>query len=93
MGTSKAEAFVDKPLVNNELHDIGPVCEGVWEAGFAFFVFKLGVSSLSSLLTATSAFTSSFLFPTHQELDHSADLSQVLGPIHDSLLLCRGLEV
>ena len=42
---SKAEAFVDEPLVDNELHDFGPVCEGVWEAGFAFFVFLLGVPS------------------------------------------------
>ena len=32
-------------------------------------------------------------FPTHQEVDHSVDLAQVLSPIHDSLLLCRGLEV
>ena len=37
--SSKAEAFVDEPLVDNELHDFGPVCEGVREAGFAFFVF------------------------------------------------------
>ena len=34
-----------------------------------------------------------FPFPTHQELDHSADLSQVLGPDLNSLLLCHGLEV
>ena len=37
--SSKAEAFVDEPPVDNMLHDFGPVYEGVREAGFAFFVF------------------------------------------------------
>ena len=92
---SKAEAFVNEPLVDNELHDFGPVCEGVWEAGFAFFIFQLGVFLLQPREPPHRHIRLhvELPFPTHQELNHSADLSQVLGPIHDSLLLCRGLEV
>ena len=45
----KAEAFVDEPLVNDELHDFGPVREGVREAGFVLFVFQLGVLLLQPL--------------------------------------------
>ena len=40
---AKAKASVDEPLVDDELHNFGPVRESVWEAGFAFFVFQLGV--------------------------------------------------
>ena len=36
---AKAEAFVDKPLVDDELRDFGLVREGVQEAGFVLLVF------------------------------------------------------
>ena len=41
--SSKAEAFVEEPLVDNKLHDFGLVRGGVREAGFALFVLQLGV--------------------------------------------------
>ena len=62
----KPLSLVDKPLVDSQLHDFGVVREGVLEAGFALLVLYLGAlsfqpSSLSSLLSATSVLTSSFL--------------------------------
>ena len=45
-GFAKAETFVDEPLVDDKLDDFGPVREGVLEAGFALFVFQLGVFPL-----------------------------------------------
>ena len=78
----RLSGLVDKPLVDDELNDFGLVREGVREAGIILCVFQLGVSSLSSLKTATA----------HLDIDQSADLVQALGPVCDSLL-CRGLEV
>ena len=49
---AKAEAFVDEPLVDNELDDFGPVREGVLEAGFALFVFQLGSAPSPAVLAS-----------------------------------------
>ena len=93
--SAKAEAFVDEPLVDDEPHDLGRVREGVREAGFVRFVFQLEVFLLQSLKLPDRhiRLRVELPYPAHQELGHSADLAQVLGPVHDSLLLCRGLEV
>ena len=92
---SKAEAFVDEPLVNDELHDFDPVCVGVWEAGFALFVFQLGAFLLQPRKPPDRHIHLHVEHPlaSYQKLDNSADLAQVLSKINDSLLLCRGLEV
>ena len=92
---AKAEAFVDEPPVDDELHDLGPVREGVREAGSVLFVFQLGVCLLQPLNPPDRHIRLhvELPFPVHQELDHSADLAQVLGPVHDSLLFHRGMGV
>ena len=36
---TKAEALVDEPFVDSQLHEFGVVSEGFFEAGFALIVF------------------------------------------------------
>ena len=61
---AKAETFINKPRVDKELRDFGPDREGFREAGFVLLSsssWEYSFFSLSSLLTATSVLTSSFL--------------------------------
>ena len=44
-----AEALVDKPFVNSQLHDFGLVREGLVEASFPLLVLQLGVFSFHAL--------------------------------------------
>ena len=78
---TKAEAFVVEPLVDDEL---GPVHEGVREAGFVLFVFQLGVFLLQPLKPPDRHIRLHVELPflAHQELDRSADLAQILGQVH-----------
>ena len=81
---AKGEAFVDKPLVDDELDDFGLVREDVQEAGFVLFVFQLGVFLHQPLEPPVRHIRPrvELPFPAHQELDHSTNLAQVLGPVH-----------
>ena len=85
----------NEPLVDDELHDFDRVREGVREADFMCFIFLLISLCLQPFQPPGRHVRHrvELSFPGHQELDHSADLAQVLGPVHDSLLLCCGLEV
>ena len=71
--SAKAEASVDEPLVDDELHDFGPVRDGIREAGFVLFVFKLGVFFLQPLHPPDRhvRLHVELPFPTYQELDYS----------------------
>ena len=56
---TKAEVLVDKPLVDDQLHDFGLVRESCRQAGFVFFVllilpFPLSASSLRCVCVAHS---------------------------------------
>ena len=57
--SSKAESFVDEPLVDNKLHDFWSCLRG--RPGGWLRVLRLPADSVASLLTATSAVTWSFL--------------------------------
>ena len=46
---TKAETFIDKPLVDSQLHDFGVVSEGFFEAGFALLVVQLRALSFQPL--------------------------------------------
>ena len=76
-----ADAFVDGPLLDDGLHDFGPVRRGLPSGWLRVLCPPSFSTILSSLLAVTSRLDAELPLSAHQELDHLTDLVQLLGPL------------